>query len=328
MNISTSNSVPSSAFFVHRKILGLNRIGNQQFQRGHFPEASDCFLSAIQSLKRACSFGGEPPELSNDDYLTFDQSQAWCQEFTIEKRTMTTRLSALMRPMTFRDAYFSLHHPNESSSVQWRDVYSRDTLVGLILIFNLASTIHHYALVIDEQQKANSRSNNSCFGRLKPTVSREVLVNHALQLYECALEGVSSTYDCILAYPGLDKTLHARQLVLRQQLLLSSTHNMGLLLGNIEEERSARLDVETRMNPNNSNSNFATTSRDVLPTSYRCFQVVFASLHSLSDYYGIQHSDFPSDFELQVVVDTALERLQICHPLSGSGQNPSMAPCA
>jgi hypothetical protein len=144
-----------------------------------------------------------------------------------------------------------------------------------------------------------------------------------MKLYQCAFDGVSTH-----SYPtpsGLETTTRSRHIVLGQQILLSTIHNMGLLLS-----------TEEKRNLTTSNSNLGNTCEDTIPPSYRCFQVVFATLHSLSDYYGIQHSDFPPDFELQLLIDTALEGLQSCESrkrAQSNNDNPlavhfNTAPCA
>jgi hypothetical protein len=343
---STSNNV-HGASFTNRSILGLNRTGIQHFQVGRFPEASEYFLSAIQTLKSTCSVDGESADLSNDDHDhdTVDDSHAWYQESTDEKMTAATRLGAVLGPISFGNGYFPSKQEHKSG-MSLRDLYARYPLVGLVLIFNLASTIHHYALIVDKEQQEqqaddndNNKSNSN--GNRSPTVSRDILVDRALRLYQCAFDGVSSILDYTMSSSGLDKTLYSRQVVLRQQLLLSTIHNMGLLISSTEEERNSCLhDVTVKKNPNNNINNGSNVANSSIesqrPTSYRCFQVVFATLHSLGDYYGIQPSDFPSDFELQVVIDTALERLQNCPSSSSSstttkGQNaihPGTAPCA
>jgi hypothetical protein len=283
MNESTPDNLPSlSASHGNRTILRLNRIAFQHFHEGRFPEASECFLSAMQVLKRVCSASGEQQDLSSDDHRTLDLPDTW-QESTYQKMT---RLGAVLQPMNFCDLYLPLQL---ESSIQSEEICSRYTLIGFVLIFNLATTIHHHALVFEEQGNIVKES----------TVSRGTLVIRALRLYRCAFEGVS-----VHNYPSrpseLDKTSLSRQIVLGQQLLLSTIHNMGLLLGSEEKSKSL-----IGMTENNSNSN-----RDSLPSSYRCFQIAFATIQSLSVYYGIQHSDFPPDFELQLVIDTALHELQ------------------
>jgi hypothetical protein len=295
MNDFTPNDhLPSvSASIANRTIHRLNRIGLQHFQGGRFPEASECFLSAMKVLKRTCSSIEERQDISNDDNNTLDLPDVY-QEYTKKK---TTRLDAILPPMNFCNLYLPLQWV---STVHCKEeVCSRYTLIGFLLIFNLASTIHHHALHFDDP----------CNSTTEPTVSRETLVARALQLYQCAFEGVS-----IHEYPtssGLDKLFRSRQIVLGLQILLSAIHNMGLLLSSEEKRNSLIKDTEMSNVADNSN-------RDALPPSYRCFQVVFATLHSLSDYYGIEHSDFPLDFELQLVIDTALEGLHICEsPRSG-----------
>jgi hypothetical protein len=285
MKDSTPNRLPSlPAFLANRDLLRLNRIGCQHFQAGRFSEASECFLGAMSDLKRTCSFRGEQLDLSNDDHAL--ELSDTCQEESISSKT--TRLGAVLQPMSL----CNLHLPFQcETSDQSMEVCSSYTLVSFVLIFNLASTIHHRALMFDEE----------CNNTTELTVSRDTLVNWALQLYQCSYQGVSN-YD----YPspsGLDKTVHSRRVVLGQQLVLSVAHNMGLLLST-EEKRIMSLIEEAGMN-----SNYNTSNSDCKFSSYRCFQVVFATLHSLRDYYGIRHSDFPSDFEMQLVIDTALEGL-------------------
>jgi hypothetical protein len=92
------------------------------------------------------------------------------------------------------------------------------------------------------------------------------------------------------------------KIVLSLQIVLGIAQNMGMLLST--EDENNWLIEETEMNTNNNCGN--NSSSDTRPSSFRCFQVVFATLHSLSDYYGIQHSDFPPHFELQLVIDSAL----------------------
>jgi hypothetical protein len=288
MSDSTPNNPPSlPAFLANRDLLRLNRIGCQHFQRGRFSEASECFLGAMKDLKRTCSFDGNRLNLPNDVHA-LDVSDT-CQEESIS--TKTTRLGAVLQPMSLCTLYLLFHCETSDQSIE---VCSSYTLISFVLIFNLATTIHHHALMFDEQ----------CNSAMDSTVSQETLVNWALQLYQCSYKGASN-FD----YPspaGLDKTVHSRQIVLGQQLVLSIVHNMGLLLST-EEQRRKSLVEETEMNPIDNNGK--NSNSDCQFSSYRCFQVVFATLHSLRDYYGIRHSDFPSDFEMQLVIDTALEGL-------------------
>jgi hypothetical protein len=342
MNNATSNNYLSSPSFANQSILGMNRKGIQHFQEGRFSEATECFLSAIQTMKRTCSLGEEAQEglSANDEHRRLDvRSSCCCQESTCEKHTAAmTRFGAVLPPMDFCDVSFALHQQQHNeASIQLRDAYSRYTLISFVLIFNLASTIHHQALVVDDDKQlqqqqqqqqhlqqtadssnSSSNSDNSC---TKPTVPRDVLVKRALRLYQRAFEGLSSIHDDTMSSSGLDNTIRSRRIVLRQQLLLSTGHNMGLLLLSTEENRTLlNEDNDPEMTvPDSSCSNICNKdTTQQFPSSHRCFQVVFATIHALSDYYGIQHSDFPSDFDLQLVIDTALEGLQSCHPLRGT----------
>jgi hypothetical protein len=304
MNNATS---PVLTFLANRDLLRLNHIGCQHFQAGRFSEASECFLRAVRVLKRVCLLDGELLDLGNDDHA-LDVSDTY-QEESIS--TKTTRLGAVLQPMM--NLYLPIQC--EKTSVQSKEVCTSYTLASFVLIFNLASTIHHHALMFDEE----------CNSAMESTVSRETLVNWALQLYQCSYHGVSN-HD----YPSpsaLDKTVHSRQVVLGQQLVLSIAHNMGLLLST-EEQRRKSLVEETEMI--STDNNVKNSNSDCKFSSYRCFQVVFATLHLLRTYYGIQHRDFPSDFELQLVINTALEGLS---RTNNYGEYPGdlhsdTAPCA
>jgi hypothetical protein len=157
MNGSTPNNLPLlPASIGDHTILRLNRIGLEHFQDGRFPEAMECFLSAMQVLKRKCSSAVEQQDLFKDDHVS-DLSDA-CQEYTYKK---TSRLGAILQPINI----CKLHLLFSDLSIQSEEACSKYTLIGFVLIFNLASTIHHHALLFDEQDNSTSETRIERFSR-------------------------------------------------------------------------------------------------------------------------------------------------------------------
>jgi hypothetical protein len=301
MNTSLSCSLPSfNAAFANRTILRLNRIGIQHFHEGCYPEASRCFLSAIKLLKRltTCSLG-------ETSFGNECNNEVECQDAMERSRAhpsplrKSERKGSVLQPMEPSSLQFVFNGDFCSTTVPEDGIYTRYTWIGFVLIYNLASTVHHHALSVTEQSP-----------------NRKVLVVQALRLYQCAFQGISNQeYNPASLHRSKDAS--SNQVILGQRLLLSVVHNMGLLL----------CDEEVRQNHHKIPS-FS------LPSAHRCFQVVFATIHSLRDYYGIQLGDFPAEFELQLVIDTALERLGICQGTGGEddentpGGHSATAPCA
>jgi hypothetical protein len=176
------------------------------------------------------------------------------------------------------------------------EIPDRFAWISYALIFNLAVTAHRRAIVTLE---------TDCDKKYSQTALH--LFGQATGLYQCVYDGID-THE--YSQRQACEETQTKQMVFKQRLLLSVLHNMGILFGGLEGS--------------------ATTQRQWQSTSFRCFQLVFATLHSLKDYYGIEKSDFPNDFDAQLVVETALDQLSICPDSSGSSidRNVNTAPCA
>ncbi|KAG7340942.1 hypothetical protein IV203_030557 [Nitzschia inconspicua] len=312
MNHSTSSSSTSSftSSSAVRTVFRLNRIGLQHFHEERYSDASECFLSGIKVLKRltTCCLNGSSSCSESIEMPAHADSLELSQAYS-NPLPKSNRKGAILQPLDIT----SLQFPFGNNG----DVYDRYTWVSFALIFNLASTMHYNAMLMKEGQPSlNSES----------TMSRNVLVEQALRLYQCAFEGVSNQ-EFPTSPPLHERSCRTSRVILAQRLILSVAHNMGLLLSGMELR-----DVGMGIAGSDNNHNSRASRR---PSSHRCFQVVFATVHSLRDYYGIQHEDFPADFDLQLVINTALERLEICPSDVPSGHSDNAvfthsatAPCA
>jgi hypothetical protein len=133
------------------------------------------------------------------------------------------------------------------------------------------------------------------------------MIDQSLRLYQCAYQGL--TYHDYQFQSIGNKGYRSQFVILGQRLLLSTMHNTGLLLRALEEG--------SRQSGTKTLSSRSTSSS-------RCFQLVLTTVHSMEQYYGIKHSDFPYDFDLDMVIQTALELLSIV----GNNNNCFAAPCA
>jgi hypothetical protein len=273
-------------------IMNLNRVGIKNFHCQKLNEASDCFLSAIKILKRLTDEGCSPSDNYRSAACAEQQQQ---QESNISTATTfaksssidsTIRTSVVLEPVALEPYLFAVGYNRTTSPLSQK--YDEYSLVSFVLIYNLASTMHHRTL----------------FGADSSTIlSRTSMIDQALRLYQCAYDGLSSHE--YTTFPPTMTVYRSRFIVLGQRLLLSTLHNTGLLLRIFEGESSVR-------------TTFSATS------SIKCFQVVLATVHSMKDYCGINQRDFPHDFDLDMVIQTALEQLSVV----GDSTNCIAAPCA
>lgn len=314
MNRPISNTSSIASASANCTINRLNRIGLYHFHHGSFSKASECFLSAIKSLKQLSLAPSEDysrrprPAISADD----------CSATIPTSR----RSGSLLQPLELCNLSLDEAEPFSSAvvAVDLNELYSRYTWVSFILIFNLAATVHHQACTMEEGSPPPRHEQHH--------TSREMLLDQALRLYQCAYQGISN-HD-FSSSPLCKKSSRTQHIILGQQLQLSVLHNMGLLL--TQEEALNEQLQET--------GDGRHQQQQQLPSAHRCFQLVFAVVHSLRDYYGIGHDDFPADFDLQLAIDVALDHLHHNNTMvpGGRGQGRrindggdvhfSTAPCA